>query len=244
MLFRLFVFLALCIAAAPARADSWTPLAAREVNQAAAAMVSVYCRIPDTQRAWVSSGVVIRSDDPAGERRGEVVITTAHGVGAYGDPSHDNCFVVGPDGAHYRVIRTFNPPTLSSSWDDWAVVVTDQPFVGPATRLPVREIRAVQGEVPVAMVGRDYSNPDCHLERSDRVNDGGRLIYTHTCGSRRGLSGAPIIARVDGEVAVIAINVGRLTGGAGPGQRAIARGVGDGFDAMIQRGIEASQPLR
>lgn len=242
---RLFFAFLLCVLAAPvARADSWTPLATPEVNRAAAAMVLVYCRIPNTDRAWVSSGVVIRSDEHMSERRGEVVITTAHGVGAYGEGSHDTCFVVGPDGAHYRVIRTFNPPTLASSWEDWAVVVTNQPFAGPATRLPVREIHGVQGEVPVAMVGRNFSNPDCHLERSDRVNDGGRLIYTHTCGSRRGLSGAPIIARVDGEVAVIAINVGRLTGGAGPGQRAIARGVGDGFDAMIQRGIEASEPLR
>lgn len=244
MLSRLLASLVLCLAASPARAESWTPLDAPEVNRAAAAMVLVYCRIADTQRAWVSSGVVIRADDDDGRRRGEVVITTAHGVGQYGDGSHDNCFVVGPDGAHYRVIRTFNPPMLASSWEDWAVVVTSQPFNGPAERLPVREIGAVEGEVSVAMVGRDFANPECRLSRSERVNDGGRLIYTHTCGSRRGLSGAPIVARVDGEVAVIAINVGRLTGGAGPGHRAVARGVGDGFDAMIQRGLEASQPLR
>ena len=240
----LFFVSAFVAASAPAFAQVYGAVTGTDVSRAESAMVSVYCRIPGTQRAWVSSGVVIQSDTTGDERRGEVVITTAHGVGHYGDDRHDECFVEGPDGGHYRVIRTFNPPTLASSWEDWAVVVTSRPFEGPAVRLPVRGIQGVEGDVPVAMVGRDFTNPQCRLSRSRRVNDGGRLVYTHTCRSRRGLSGAPILAQVDGEMAVIAINVGRLSGGAGPGQRAIARGVGDGFDAMIQRGFEASAPLR
>lgn len=237
-------FLCLASLAGASHAQSWTPLEAADVNRAGAAMVSIYCRIGNTQRAYVSSGVVVRPASAEGERRGEVVITTAHGVGHYGASGRGQCFVVGPDGAHYRILRTFNPPALASSWDDWAVVVTEQPFSGAATRLPVREVPAFSGEIPVAMVGRGFANPACRLERSDRINDGGRLVYTHDCGSRRGLSGAPILARVDGEVAVVAINVGRLAMGGRIDDDSIARGVADGFDVMIRRGFEASSGAR
>lgn len=214
-----------------------------DLDIAAEAMVSVYCRIGDSNRATVSSGVVIAGTGD--DRRGDVIVTTGHGVGNYGEDIRQDCWVQLDDGVRYRIHRIANSSHMAGASQDWAVVMTDRPITGPVMRLPVVTLESAdRGVLNVAMFGRRFSNPDCRLNLNSRMVSDGQRVFLHDCGSERGQSGAPLVARVNGEITVIALNLGRVTNADDPdGESALALGLDGGFLAVLGSALrDASGP--
>tara|TARA_R110002073_G_scaffold187803_5_gene346518 strand:- start:4853 stop:5542 length:690 start_codon:yes stop_codon:yes gene_type:complete len=216
-------------------ATDFRQLRGSDLDVAEAAMVSIYCRIGDTNRATVSSGVVIKG--PTDNRRGEVIVTTGHGVGNY-DPTdlRQDCWVALDGGTRYRIHRIANSTDMAGASQDWAVVTTSAPFAEAVVRLPAVTLESIDyGVLPVAMFGRHFSNFDCRLNLNSRIVSDGQRVFLHDCGSERGQSGAPLVARVDGEISVIALNLGRVTNSQDPDAEllALALGLDGGFLAVL-----------
>jgi len=230
-----FAILALVLFCAPnSRASDFRALLESDLDIAADAMVSIYCRIGDSNRATVSSGVVV--EGPSDNRRGDVVVTTGHGVGNYdAEARRQECWVVTPSGGRYRIHRIANSQHMGGASHDWAVVTTDRPITETIMRLPVVTLESVdRGVLAVAMFGRHFSNSDCRLNLNSRVVDNGQRVFIHNCGSARGQSGAPLVARVSGQVSVIALNLGRVTNANDlQDNRALALGLDGGFLAVL-----------
>lgn len=232
----------LCAGTSPVDAE-FLALRASDLDIAADAMVSVYCRIDHTNRATVSSGVVVAG---TGEnRRGDVIVTTGHGVGNYGEDIRQDCWVQLDDGTRYRIHRIANSRSMAGASQDWAVVMTERPIAEPVMRLPVITLESAnRGVLRVAMFGRRFSNTDCRLNLNSRMVSDGQRVFLHDCGSERGQSGAPLVARVNGEVTVIALNLGRVTNADDPyGESALALGLDGGFLAVLDSALrDAAEP--
>jgi hypothetical protein len=198
-----------CVAAA---AGSDSPPVPRQVAEtAAASVVDVICRVGTTNRGSRSRGVLLAGGSDA--RRAEVIITTGHGVRYYNSAEPRQCWIVDAQGRNHDIISVIRPQGMNSSFEDWAIILTQDDFAHPEWRLPIAWSGSDQsGPRHVALIGRDHLATDCTLIRSDRINDGGERVRVHDCGSRHGLSGAPLLTMEDGRLSVIGINAGRVTG--------------------------------
>lgn len=180
-------------------------------QQAAPAIVDVICRIGMTNRGSRSRGVLLA--DGTNDRRSEVIITTGHGVRYYDSAEPRQCWIMDAEGQRHDIISVIRPQGMNSSFEDWAIILTEDAFAQPHWRLPIAWSAADDiGPHPVALIGRDHVATDCTLVQSPRIVDGGERVRVHDCGSRHGLSGAPLITLENGVLSVIGVNVGRVTG--------------------------------
>ena len=72
---------------------------------------------------------------------------------------------------------------MNSSFDDWAIILTEDDFAHPEWRLPIAWSAADQTSPrPVALIGPGHLATDCTLQQSDRIVDGIRMLSTpSTC---------------------------------------------------------------
>lgn len=193
-----------------AMADS-TPVPRNLAETATASVVDVICRFGMTNRGSRSRGVLLAGGGEA--RRSEVIITTGHGVRYYNSSSPRQCWIVDSQGVEHDIISVIRPTGMSSSFEDWAIILTADDFAHPEWRLPVAWSAAEQTSPRhVALVSPDHLSTGCTLRQSDRIVDGGERVRIHNCGSRHGLSGAPLITLENGRPAVVGVNAGRVTG--------------------------------
>ncbi|WP_421790699.1 hypothetical protein [Hyphobacterium sp.] len=180
-------------------------------ENATAAVVEVICRFGMTNRGSRSRGVLLAGGGDS--RRSEVIITTGHGVRYYNSASPRQCWIVDSEGTEHDIISVIRPTGMNSSFEDWAIILTADDFAHPEWRLPVAWSAAEQTSPRhVALISPDHLATDCLLRQSDRIVDGGERVRIHNCGSRHGLSGAPLITLENGRPAVVGVNAGRVTG--------------------------------
>ncbi|WP_420433760.1 hypothetical protein [Hyphobacterium sp.] len=199
----------LTVAAALAADGGPVPRAIAE--NASASVVDVICRVGTSNRGSRSRGVLLAG---GGElRRAEVILTTGHGVRYYNSSQPRQCWIVDASGQSHDIISVIRPQGMNSSFEDWAIILTADDFAHPEWRLPI--VWSTMGESAprsVALLGRDHLSTGCTLRQSERISDGGERVRVHDCGSRHGLSGAPLLTLEEGRLSVIGVNVGRVTG--------------------------------
>lgn len=209
-MFRIGVCLVFLMAAAAQAADS-LPVPRQLAENAASSVVDVICRVGLTNRGSRSRGVLVAGGGDV--RRSEVIITTGHGVRYYNSADPRQCWIVDAQGQNHDIISVIRPQGMNSSFDDWAIILTEDDFAHPEWRLPIAWMAPDQTSPRhVALLGRDHLATGCTLSRSERIMDGGELVRMHDCGSRHGLSGAPLLTVENGRLSVIGVNVGRVTG--------------------------------
>jgi hypothetical protein len=197
--------------AASAQASDSLPVPRDVAQTAEHAVVDVICRVGVTNRGSRSRGVLLAGGGEV--RRSEVIITTGHGVRYYNSADPRQCWILDATGQRHDIISVIRPQGMNSSFEDWAIILTKDDFAHPEWRLPIAWMSAEQAEPRhVALIGRDHLATDCTLTQSERIMDGGELVRLHNCGSRHGLSGAPLLTLEDGRLSVIGVNVGRVTG--------------------------------
>ncbi|WP_421787731.1 hypothetical protein [Hyphobacterium sp.] len=180
-------------------------------EEASSSVVDVICRVGNTNRGSRSRGVILAGGSEI--RRAEVIITTGHGVRYYNSSQPRQCWIVDADGVSHDIISVIRPQGMNSSFDDWAIILTEDDFAHPEWRLPIAWSAASQSAPrSVALLGRNHLATGCTLRQSDRISDGGERVRIHDCGSRHGLSGAPLLTLENGKLSVIGVNVGRVTG--------------------------------
>ena len=197
--------------AASAQASDSLPVPRAVAQTAESAVVDVICRVGLTNRGSRSRGVLLAGGGDI--RRSEVIITTGHGVRYYNSADPRQCWILDATGQRHDIISVIRPQGMNSSFEDWAIILTEDDFAHPEWRLPIAWMAAGQAEPRhVALIGRDHLSTDCTLTQSERIMDGGELVRLHDCGSRHGLSGAPLLTIENGRLSVIGVNVGRVTG--------------------------------
>jgi hypothetical protein len=184
----------------------------RDIAETAApSVVDVICRVGMTNRGSRSRGVLLAGGGDM--RRAEVIITTGHGVRYYNSSQPRQCWILDASGARHNIISVIRPQGMNSSFEDWAIILTEDDFAHPEWRLPIAWSTSDQATPrSVALLGRDHLATGCTLRRSDRISDGGERVRVHDCGSRHGLSGAPLLTLENGRLSVVGVNVGRVTG--------------------------------
>jgi len=207
---RFFVCVLFFVSASAQATDSF-PVPRQLAEDASASVVDVVCRVGLTNRGSRSRGVLVAGGSH--DRRSEVIITTGHGVRYYNSADPRQCWILDASGERHDIISVIRPEGMNSSFDDWAIILTEDDFAHPEWRLPIAWGAADQiTPRHVALLGRDHLSTDCTLTQSDRLMDGGELVRLHDCGSRHGLSGAPILTLENGRLSVIGVNAGRVTG--------------------------------
>ncbi|GJL98249.1 MAG: hypothetical protein DHS20C06_20660 [Hyphobacterium sp.] len=197
--------------AASAQASDSLPVPREVAQTAEQAVVDVICRVGVTNRGSRSRGALLAGGGDV--RRSEVIITTGHGVRYYNSADPRQCWILDATGQRHDIISVIRPQGMNSSFEDWAIILTEDDFAHPEWRLPIAWMTAEQAEPRhVALIGRDHLATDCTLTQSERIMDGGELVRLHNCGSRHGLSGAPLLTLENGRLSVIGVNVGRVTG--------------------------------
>ncbi|WP_394692558.1 hypothetical protein [Hyphobacterium sp.] len=209
-MFRIGLCVLFLVTSAAQATDS-LPVPRDLAENASASVVDVICRVGVTNRGSRSRGVLVAGGSH--ERRSEVIITTGHGVRYYNSADPRQCWILDASGQQHDIISVIRPQGMNSSFDDWAIILTEDDFAHPEWRLPIAWMAADQTTPRhVALLGRDHLSTDCTLTQSDRLMDGGELVRLHDCGSRHGLSGAPILTLEEGRLSVIGVNAGRVTG--------------------------------
>lgn len=209
-MFRL-ALIGLLFSAASAMATDNMPVPRDVAEGASTSVVDVICRVGMTNRGSRSRGVILAGGSDT--RRSEVIITTGHGVRYYNSSQPRQCWIVDANGNQHDIISVIRPQGMNSSFDDWAIILTEDDFAHPEWRLPIAWSAADQTSPrPVALIGPGHLATDCTLQQSDRIVDGGQRVRIHDCGSRHGLSGAPILTLENGRLSVVGVNVGRVTG--------------------------------
>ena len=207
-------------------------------------IAQVQCR-SGSQLFWLSRGAILEIG--ARRPRGDVIVTTAHGLPLTTDAILQDCVVLGREAERYEVAAVWNPGRHEIHVaHDWAVLLTKGRLGGRVGRL--RSAYASAGTLPELTAGEirvRLLRPDGNPVRGDcRVLSGveslagdialGLLAYT--CRARPGLSGSPLLVGAEQQPVMIGIHVGwrmRLGGSGGVS-------VGRSLDGEIREAIDAA----
>jgi hypothetical protein len=174
------------------------------------------------------------------------------------DAIRRDCSIEGHQGRSYEVEHAWRGASASTKQGvpedtkthDWAVLLTSRRLAANALRLPYAHIepeawsQLMSNEAPVQLLLRraEAEKATCGLSRtwltSAQVAAG---LFTHSCRSWEGHSGSPIVIGIDGELAVIGLQLARVYkpfGAEGPPRL----GLGRSIDATI--GNALSQAAR
>jgi hypothetical protein len=198
-------------------------------------------------RVWRQSRAFVVDTRAAGPRSGDLLLAAAHALPSDPGRISRDCTVHGVNGPPAAIVDAWRPEPPRSLSDDWAILMTAEPLAGDVGRLrmvvlesEVLEALATDAAAIKLLLYADRSGlGDCNLlarpwVRADELGDG---IFAHSCRSRPGLSGSPIVVRIAGEPVAIGINLGyrlRPPQLEGP----LFYGIGRAFDAEIAATID------
>ncbi|MEE2566145.1 hypothetical protein [Hyphobacterium marinum] len=221
---------------ASARASDIRPISEAHVEAASPGVVRIVCRQAGSDVLQVSRGGIIQTADT---RRGEVILTTSHGLRDVSGTALEECWLYAPGGHRVDITSLTMPDRITEPGDDWAIIVTEEPFAPATVRLaPGRLSDLAQRDVPVAMLGPAARDRFCRLSHgvlnSDRIAD----LFTHDCRSRHGLSGTPLAVDTGDRLVIVALNIGRvLTLGSDIDSQGLALGLGGELGLTLEQAI-------
>jgi hypothetical protein len=182
-------------------------------------LVHVQCKAAD-QVFWLSRGAILEID--ARRPRGEVIVTTAHGLPRAVDAILRDCVVLGRESERHKVAAVWNAGRFEEHVShDWVVLLTKGRLDGRVGRLRVGLLPPAELPDLIAdgmsvwllwPVG-DSSRSQCQmLGGAEHVAEDFPLgLLTYSCRARPGLSGAPLLVGVDQQPVMIGIHVGWRT---------------------------------
>ena len=179
-------------------------------------IVQVVCATDAPRIDIFSTGAVL---DLGSSATRDVILTTAHGLPVAAESIVTRCSVLGPRRRAYAIDAVWrSAEKYSGPSTDWAVLLTAKRVRGDVGRLPAGQIHGsaliqlVAAEAPVRLLLRSaLADPrDCHLVGgADAAYDAAFGVVYHSCRSRPGVSGSPIVMSVDDRPVVVAIHIGR-----------------------------------
>ncbi|WP_297736908.1 hypothetical protein [uncultured Maricaulis sp.] len=208
LLFLIAASLALVVPASVQAADrlSFMPLDPDSFADSRNGVVRLFCEDPTNGHAYVSRAVLLDVSGARGDH--DVLLAARHGVTGQG--GERQCRVYGEDEETGRIIEMVlapqDPREDNEFGEDWAILRT-------AGRLPAGITRLqAAGAGPgitggLTMVNRVMDNRACRVERIEHWAD--ERLIVHTCPSRPGLSGSPMVTMIKGVPHVVGLHVGQ-----------------------------------
>lgn len=209
----------------------------------------VNCRT-DEPGVWRQSRVfVIDTGDVAPSH--DLLVAVAHGLPEDTRRVVSDCAVYGVNGPPAAIAAVWRPHGPRALRDDWAILATVAPLEGEVGRLrmavlaPEALAALLSDEVPIKLVL--YSDAsgfdDCSFLGVPWIGSESlaRGIFAHSCRTRPGLSGSPIVIGIAGEPIVVGVNVGRKMRPPeleGPLFYGIARAIDDEIESTVRRAAE------
>jgi hypothetical protein len=206
----LSILVVAALGAPAARAAEVTTLPAPSGTGIERGVALLRCRVPGTPTSFLSRGAVL---EVGAHEHADVLLTTAHGLPASAAEVVRDCRVVAR-GKEYAIDDVWHAGgDALGAGNDWAVVLSKR-IRGDLHRWRVGEIgdqslaKLVADGAPVRLVMRYAdvgTHTDCRLE--PRASISPRLV-AHTCLSRPGMSGSPLILGVADGPVLIGLHVG------------------------------------
>lgn len=221
-----------------AKASDIQPINLTQVEAAGPGVVRIACRRADSDILQISRGGIIQTADT---RRGEVILTTSHGLRDGQGKALQECWLHAPGGGRVDVTSLFMPDRIAMPGDDWAIIVTDEPFAPATVRLAPGTLTGLaESPIPVAMLGAAAHHRQCRLGQSAPDSDRMAGLFTHDCQSRHGLSGTPLAVDTGDRLVVVALNIGRvLTLGSDIDSQGLALGLDGELGVTLEQAIAA-----
>jgi len=186
----------------------------------------------------------------------EVLLAPSHGLPAQpGAITHD-CVVETGAGTTGQIADVWLPDDRDQAGaGDWAVLVTRTRFRDDIRRLETGRVSAstysqlIEDEMPITLLmhSQDSDQSQCRIlnvgPREHLQTDSG--VFLHSCRTWPGVSGAPIVADIDGRLVVIGFSTGRLIrphNYDGPLYLGIGRFIDERIEAAIQSAIVRANP--
>jgi hypothetical protein len=207
-------------------------------------IAQVQCRA-EYQLFWLSRGAIL--EIVARRPRGDVIVTTAHGLPLTADAIMRDCVVIGRESERYEIAAAWNAGGHEIHVaQDWVVLLTKARLGGRVGRLrsaypsPSTLPELVAGEMRVRLLRPDGSpvRGDCRVLSAAEplAEDVGLGLLTYSCRARPGLSGSPLLVGAQQQPVMIGIHLGwrmRLGGSGGVS-------VGRSLDGEIHEAIDAA----
>lgn len=199
-----------CLAAAPAFAGDSLPLRALDqsnYDRTRDGVLQLICQRSSDNQLYLARAAVL---DLTGFGEGDILLTAGHAV--IDGEDLRTCRLRGYDEAIGQVTEVLLGSDLHSEAGrfehDWAVLRIAGRLEPEQTRLPVAAADiALTGDV--TLLRRAVDVEPCEILFAHEEDLDPRLVY-HSCNSRPGVSGSPMLAMVGGVPHVIGVHVGRL----------------------------------
>ncbi|GJL98248.1 MAG: hypothetical protein DHS20C06_20650 [Hyphobacterium sp.] len=214
-----------------AQASDTRPAAQGDLPDDAAGRVAIVCPADAVSR-YVSRGIAIQH---RGDSRFDIILAARHAAGDTTRPDFTACSVRGSGGILQPVTAARMAPSYAGRSDDWVVLRTRAALPPDLTRIGLAGWTFDDATLPrIALLA---TNPrfDCAIQTSQDYSIPTDTLFAHDCPSRPGLSGAPIVVMVDGELTAVGFHLGQLTELDMGGSRRI--GIGRRIDAEITHAI-------
>jgi len=207
------------------------PAGERDLPEEAAGRVAVICPADAISR-YISRGIAI---DHGGDTRFDLILAARHAAGDVASPDFTACSVRGTGGVLQPVIAARMAPVYGGQSDDWVVLRTRAALPDELIRIGLASWETGVAVMPAIALLATNPRFDCAIQTSQDFTTRTEALFAHDCPSRPGLSGAPIVIMVEGELTAIGFHIGQLTELDGGGSRRI--GIGRRIDAEITQAI-------
>jgi hypothetical protein len=212
------------------------------------------CRARDGE-SWFRTRAIIL-DPGESNVTGEVLLAPAHGLPARQALITRECVVDVGHGSSGEIVDVWLPANRDEAGaGDWAVLTTRKRFRGDINRLRAGMVAARaftrlvedHARITLLMHSQAADQDDCRiLDPGDwAAGQSDSRVFVHTCRTWPGVSGAPVIAQLDGMAVVIGFNNGRLVRPRrfdGPLYLGVGRIIDAEIAAAIRSAIEHAKP--
>jgi len=225
--------LALVLPASGQAADrlAFMPLDPASFADSRNGVVRLLCADAATGHSYVSRAVLLDVSGAGGDH--DILLAARHGV--TGRAGERQCRVYGEDEETGQIIEMIlapqNPHEDNEFGEDWAILRTAGRLPADITRLQAA------GSGPgmtggLTMVNRVTDNQACRVEQIEDWSD--ERLIVHSCPSRPGLSGSPMVTMIKGVPHVVGLHVGQYVMLQDDGRRyGVARRLSDHFLATL-----------
>lgn len=197
--------------APPARASDaiqFDALDAETYDLTRESVVQLLCQDPDSEQLYLSRAVVLDARPGNEEAPFDVLLATRHAL--FGAAGMRRCRIRGvPDWVGEIVDVRTGTPDVRQATDfsaDWAILRTRRRLPDAVPRMRALAVEGDQnGEL--SLLVRPVDRAPCDLHAPPAALDDPNLLV-HDCQTRRGLSGTPLVAQLDGEPFIVALHVG------------------------------------
>jgi hypothetical protein len=214
-----------------AHASDTRPAGQNDLPDDAAGRVAIICPADAVSR-YVSRGIAVQH---RGNSRFDIVLAARHAAGEADRPDFTACSVRGAGGVLQPVIAARMAPSYTGQSDDWVVLRTRAALPHNLTRIGLADWAIDDAALPRIALLATHPRFDCAIQTAQDYAIPTDTLFAHDCPSRPGLSGAPIVVMLDGELTAIGFHLGQLTELDMGGSRRI--GIGRRIDAEITHAI-------